>query len=110
MRDEFNTLHDRETPQSSHEVIAHMANNTQPNLWASLNALIYKNRVIQSRRWCSNICQIITPIFCLLFTPFLTILIGGITDGSVQSYNYPQPFNLPTYNYLLRQTFNLSCN
>ena len=34
----------------------------------SLKALLYKSIRIQQRNICSNICQIITPLLCVLFT------------------------------------------
>lgn len=80
-----------------------------PSLKASLNALIYKSAKLQSRNCCSNICQIITPVICLLFTIFCRIIAEGITTGAIRSYGYPQPFNFPALNLALRTELNLSC-
>ena len=70
---------------------------------------MYKSFKLQSRNCCSNICQIVTPIICLLFTVFVRIIVEGITTGAVNSYAFPQPFNMPIMNWAVRSQFNLSC-
>ena len=40
----------------------------------SLRALLYKSARIQQRNICSNICQIITPILCVLFTLVIKLI------------------------------------
>lgn len=110
MKEEINTVDYKEITETSDNGLDREASIHQPNLKASLNALVYKSAVIQSRRWCSNICQIITPIICLLFALFVRIIVEGITTGAIQSYSYPQPFNMPQINNVMRQSLNLSCN
>lgn len=102
MKEEINPVDYKEITETSDNGLDRESTIHQPNLKASLNALVYKSTVIQSRRWCSNICQIITPIICLLFTLFVRIIVEGITTGAIQSYDYPQPFNMPQVNNIMR--------
>ncbi len=76
---------------------------------ASLKALNYKSLKLQSRNYSSNVCQIITPLICLLFTVFCRIIVEGITTGAVNTYSYPQPFNIPYVDMAIRSQLNLSC-
>lgn len=63
-----------------------------------LKALLFKNIKIQSRQPCTNICQILTPIICLIFS----ILIRNVAISKIPTDNdsiftkfptIPQKFN-----------------
>lgn len=51
--------------------------------WSMLRGLFLKSLTLQSRNWCSNLCQIVTPVLCLLFTLAVRQIVGGITTGAV---------------------------
>lgn len=40
----------------------------------SVKALLYKSVKIQQRNICANICQIITPLLCVLFTIMVKVI------------------------------------
>jgi hypothetical protein len=64
---------------------------------------------LQSRNYCSNACQIISPVICLLFTLAVRQIVSGITTGAVKSFEYPQPLNMPLLNTFVRSQLGLSC-
>jgi hypothetical protein len=75
----------------------------------TLKALLLKSAALQSRNWCSLLCQVISPVLCLLFTLAVRQIVGGITTGAVWSIEYPQPLTLPLLDSLLRPQLGLSC-
>lgn len=77
--------------------------------WAMLRGLFLKSVTLQSRNWCSNLCQVVTPVLCLLFTLAVRQIVGGITTGAVWDGSYPQPLNQPILDSLLRPQLGLSC-
>lgn len=60
-----------------------------------LKALLSKNIRLQSKQKCTNVCQILTPVICLLFTFLMKELASeGLPAGSVYEDNlYPYVFN-----------------
>lgn len=63
-----------------------------------VRALLLKNIKIQSRQPCTNICQIITPVICLVFSILIrNIAISKIPTDSDSIFNQfptiPQKFN-----------------
>jgi hypothetical protein len=52
---------------------------------ATVRALLLKSVTLQSRNWCSNLCQAVSPVLCLLFTLAVRQIVGGITTGAVWS-------------------------
>ena len=82
---------------------------TQNGDLSTLKGLFRKSLTLQSRNYCSNVCQVISPILCLLFTLAVRQIVAGITTGAVKSFDYPQPFNLPILTNVLKERLGLSC-
>lgn len=64
---------------------------------------------LQSRNYCSNVCQVVSPVICLLFTLAVRQIVAGITTGAVKTFEYPQPFNLPLLASYAKSSLALSC-
>jgi hypothetical protein len=67
----------------------------------SLMALFYKNLTIYKKNYCSNICQLLTPILCIAFTVAIRVLTEKIATGSVGNFSFVQPFHLPIINKMI---------
>lgn len=51
---------------------------------SQIKALFLKNCLLQYKQPCTNICQIITPVICLLFTYVIKVLAAdGLPTGNV---------------------------
>lgn len=74
----------------------------------SVHALLYKSIIIQKRNYCSNICQLITPLVCIAFTLLAQLISNEIISDKIQSFNFPQPLDFP-YFYTLVDRLGLSC-
>lgn len=79
-----------------------------------LKALLLKNLKLQSRQPCTNICQVLTPIICLVFS----ILIRDIAISKIPTDNdsifkdfptIPQKFNDFTLEDLVPKYVKRSC-
>lgn len=75
----------------------------------TLGALMYKSVRLQQKHICTNICQIVTPLLCILFTLAVRAIVTGITTGIVKSFSYPVPFNLPILNIVTGPVLSLQC-
>jgi hypothetical protein len=80
-----------------------------PSTMTTVRALFLKTVTLQSRSWCSNLCQVLSPVLCLLFTLAVRQIVGGITTGAVWSIDYPQPINLPVIDSVIRPQLGLAC-
>lgn len=79
-----------------------------------VRALFLKNLTLQSRQKCTNICQVLTPIICLLFT----IIIRNIAIAKLPSnndsifndyYSLPQKFNNYTFEEYFPELVSRKC-
>jgi hypothetical protein len=67
-----------------------------------IRALLLKNMKIQARQPCTNVCQILTPIICLIFSMLIrNIAIDKIPTDSDSIFNQfptiPQKYNNYTF-------------
>lgn len=60
-----------------------------------MTALLYKNATLYRKNYCSNLCQILTPLLCLAFTIVVRVISEQFTTGAVGSFPFPQPFHMP---------------
>jgi hypothetical protein len=67
----------------------------------SLLALFYKSVTIYKKNYCSNICQLITPVICIAFTIAVRVLTEQMTTGNVGNFSFIQPFHLPIVNKMI---------
>ena len=74
---------------------------------SSLYSLMYKSTKIQLKNYCSNICQVLTPLLCVLFTLVIQIITDDVVSGKVSVPDVPRPLDMPLFTELL--PFNLSC-
>jgi hypothetical protein len=63
--------------------------------------MFYKNKAIYKQNYCSNLCQLITPLLCILFTITVRFISEKTATGSVADFSFIQPINLPQINYLI---------
>jgi hypothetical protein len=65
-----------------------------PKKGSQLKALFLKNGLLQSKQPCTNICQIMTPVICLIFTYLIKELaIQNLPKGSLfADTTYPYAF------------------
>ena len=76
---------------------------------SSLKALFLKSVALQKRNYCSNICQMATPLLCILFSLAIKEIVGNITTGAVYNESFPRPFNMPELNAAIRPSIGLVC-
>jgi hypothetical protein len=67
---------------------------------SQLKALFLKNGLLQAKQPCTNICQIMTPVICLIFTFIIKKLAtDNIPSGSTFQDN-PYPYVFGNYTLL----------
>ena len=69
--------------------------NSGGNAGRCLKALAYKSAKLQQKRYCSNICQIITPMLCIMFTLVVKMLTDLIVSDQIFKVDVLLPFDLP---------------
>ena len=50
---------------------------------SSLRALLYKSAKLQQHNICANICQVLTPLLCVLFTLVIRLIASQIVTMQV---------------------------
>ncbi len=60
-----------------------------------MRALFYKSAKIQQRSFCSNFCQIITPLLCVAFTLVVKIISSEVITTKVEMPAFPRPLDMP---------------
>jgi hypothetical protein len=67
---------------------------------SQFKALLLKNGLLQAKQPCTNICQILTPMICLIFTYIIQKLIANnLPSGSLFTDN-PYPYVFGDYRLL----------
>lgn len=81
-----------------------------------IKALLYKTASIQSKQVCTNICQILTPIICLIFTIMIrNVALENLSSNNDNVYNkFPMVgFRFNDFQYLNALNgwvFDFGCN
>jgi ABC-type multidrug transport system ATPase subunit len=87
-------------------------NQLSSTFWVQIRALVRKNASLQWKLKCTNCCQILTPLICLLFIVLIKQL-AETQSGVVINYIMPVPFlfNIPyksLYNAVPNDPINIS--
>ncbi len=67
---------------------------------SQLKALFLKNGLLQSKQPCTNICQILTPVICLIFTYLIKELASQNLPGGSLFADSPYPYVFGNYSLL----------
>lgn len=62
-------------------------------------ALFLKSATLQSKQLGTNICQILTPIICLLFTYIIKVIASNNLDVQQDEITFGIPLNFPIMSY-----------
>ena len=75
--------------------------NNPPNKNGSqIKALFLKNGLLQAKQPCTNICQILTPVICLIFTYLIKQLASQNLPGGVSVEDNPYPYVFGDYTHI----------
>jgi hypothetical protein len=64
---------------------------------SQLKALFLKNGLLQAKQPCTNLCQILTPVICLIFTYLIKRLASENLPGGILFQDNPYPYSLGNY-------------
>jgi hypothetical protein len=67
---------------------------------SQLKALFLKNGLLQAKQPCTNICQIMTPVICLIFTYLIKKLASDNIPAAAEFADNPYPYVFGDYTVL----------
>jgi hypothetical protein len=77
---------------------------------SQLKALFLKNGLLQAKQPCTNICQVMTPVICLIFTYLIKRLASDNLPNGALYKDSPYPYVFGNYTLLDKYSHYLDKN